>query len=255
MIPCKMLRLTLPLLFVALESIGPVAAQDAIAPVRAQLTAHRSVVLSSEIAGKVANLPVKEGESFEEGAEIASIDCAAYRARLSQADAQVSAAERKADALRMLNSRGATRKVDLDLAEIEIAAAQAQQKLAAIDVSRCSIIAPFSGRVAETKVQRSQYVMIGQPIIDIVSARELDVELLAPSAWLAWLRPGASLVVRIDELGRDFPALVSRVGARIDPVSQAVKIYARLDGSFPELIPGMSGLARFAGPTQAAVRR
>jgi RND family efflux transporter MFP subunit len=251
----KMLRVAIPLLFVAMDATAVAATQDALAPVRAQLTARRATVLSSEIAGKVATLPVKEGESFDEGDEIASIDCAGYRARLLQADAQVNAADRKAEALRILNSRGATRKVDLDLAEIEIAAAKALQKLASIDVSRCSILAPFAGRVAETKVQPSQYVMVGQPIIDIVSARELDVELLAPSAWLPWLRPGASLSVRIDELGRDFPAIVSRIGARIDPVSQAVKVYARLDGSFPELIPGMSGLARFARPAEAAVRR
>lgn len=220
--------------------------------VRAQIAARQSTVLSSEIAGKILKLPVREGEGFREGDVIAALDCDVYTARLAQADAQVSTAERKTEALRMLDQRGATRKIDLDIAEIEVAAAKAEQRLAAIDVSRCTIAAPFAGRVAEAKVQRFQYVQIGQPVIDIVSDRDLEVELLAPSLWLTWLKMGTTFSVSIDELAETFPAVVTRIGARIDPVSQSVKVYARVDGTFPDLMPGMSGLARFTPTAQAA---
>lgn len=222
--------------------------------VRAQLTARHSTVLSSEIAGKIMTLPVREGQSFREGDIIASIDCGSYEAKLAQADAQASAAERKAEALKLLDVRRAARKIDVDLSVIEIEAVRAQRQLAAIDVSRCRIAAPFSGRVAETKVQRFQYVQAGQPVIDIVSDRDLEVELLAPSLWLSWLRVGTGFTIHIDELGEAFPATVTRLGARIDPVSQSVKVYATIDGASSVLLPGMSGLASFAVQAQSAVR-
>jgi len=243
--------------FACLLAVLPVAAaatEPGSLDVRAQLTARKATVLSSEIAGKILELPVREGEAFKEGQEIVAIDCAAYRARLAQMDAQVNRATRKLEAQRLLDQRGAIGKADLDFAEIDLDAAQAEQRLAALDVSRCSITAPFSGRVAERKVQRYQYVTLGQPIIDILNDRDLELELLAPSRWLSWLKPGAAFVVRIDELGREFPAIVTRIGPRIDPVSQAVKIYARMDGDFPELAPGMSGLARLSPRAEAAVR-
>lgn len=234
---------------------GHAAAADANGfDVRAQLIARKTTVLSSEIAGKVLQLPVREGEAFREGEPIVAIDCAVYRARLAQMDAQVNRAARKLEAQRVLDKRGASGKLDLDLAEIDLEATQAEQRLAAIDVSRCTIPAPFSGRVAELKVQRFQYVTAGQPVIDILSDRDLELELLAPSRWLAWLKPGTTFTVRIDELGRDFPAIVAFIGPRIDPVSQSVKIYGRIDGEFPDLVPGMSGLARLAPRAEAAVR-
>ncbi|MBB4574634.1 efflux RND transporter periplasmic adaptor subunit [Rhizobium lentis] len=198
-------------------------------------------------------MPFREGESFRQGDEIAAIDCATYEAKLSLADAQVRRGERKVAALTVLDKKGATGKVDVDLAEIEVLAAKAEYSAAAADVSRCNIVAPFSGRIAELKIRRYQYVSAGEPMLDIVSDHDLEVELLAPSRWLSWLKPGATFAVRIDELNRDFPAVVTRTGARIDPVSQSIKIYARIDGDFPELIPGMSGLALIA-PPESSVR-
>jgi membrane fusion protein (multidrug efflux system) len=237
----------------SLPSIVAAAERDSF-DVRAQLIARRTTILSSEIAGKILELPIREGEAFREGQEIVAIDCAAYRARLAQMDAQVNRARRKAEALRLLDQRGATGKVDLDLAEIDLEAAQAEQQLAAIDASRCSIAAPFSGRVAELKVQRFQYVTAGQPIIDILSDQNLEVELLAPSRALSWLKPGTIFTVQIDELARNVSATVTRIGARIDPVSQSVKIFGKVDRGTADLVPGMSGLARLAPRAEASVR-
>lgn len=220
--------------------------------VRAQLTPRRTTILSSEIAGKVVSLPFREGEAFEEGQELAGLDCSALQARLSLAEAQLDRAERKLTALRQLDQRGATGKVDLDLAVIDTTAAKADVQIAKIDVAHCRLPAPFPGRVSELKVQRYQYVAVGQPLIDILSDKDLELELVAPSRWLAWLKPGEAFKVRVDELERSFPAIVTRIGARIDPVSQTVKIYARIDGTFPELRTGMSGLAQFARTGQAA---
>lgn len=234
---------------------GVAAEQAAGTSVRAQLMARHSTVLSSEIAGKITTLPVREGQSFREGDVIAAIDCSSYEAKLAQTDALANAAERKAEALKLLDLRHAARKIDVDLSVIEIDAARAQRQLAAIDVSRCRIAAPFSGRVAQTKVQRFQYVQAGQPVIDVVSDRDLEVELLAPSLWLSRLRVGTGFTFHIDELGESFPATVNRLGARIDAVSQSVKVYATIDGGSSALLPGMSGLATFDARPQPTGRR
>jgi membrane fusion protein (multidrug efflux system) len=250
----SMVRGSLTLALLICTSTVSAAAEDGASDVRVQLIARNTTVLSSEIAGNILQLPVREGESFREGEELVAIDCAAYRARLAQMDAQVNRAARKLEAQRLLDKRAAIGKAELDLAEIDLDAARAEQELAALDVSRCSIKAPFSGRVAERKMQGFQYVTVGQPIIDILSDRDLELEMLAPSRFLSWLKPGATFVLRIDELGRDFPAAVTRVGPRIDPVSQAVKIYGRIQGEFADLVPGMSGIARLAPRAETALR-
>lgn len=231
---------------------GMAHAQGGLSPdVRGQVITRDAAVLSSEIAGRISALPFREGEKFAKGDELVGIDCASYRAKLDEADAQMRRAERKLQAFRVLDRRGATGKADLDLAEIDADAARAIRETAAIDVSRCSITAPFDGAVAEQKVKRHQYVTVGEPVIDILSAEALELELLAPSRWLSWLEIGSGFSMRIDELERGFPAVVTRLGARIDPVSQSVKIYARVEGDTADLLPGMSGIAHFSGDSQA----
>jgi len=47
--------------------------------------------------------------------------------------------------------------------------------------------------------------------------------------------------VAIDETGKTYPARLNRTGARIDPVSQTIKVTGTIGGRFPELSAGMSG--------------
>ena len=54
--------------------------------------------------------------------------------------------------------------------------------------------------------------------------------------------------MRIDETGQSYPAKVLRIGAKVDPVSQSVKLAAAINGKFPELIAGMSGTVLLAPP-------
>ena len=77
---------------------------------------------------------------------------------------------------------------------------------------------------------------------------QLAIAPAGPSKWLAWLKPGYPFQVAIDEVGKSFPARVQRIGARVDPVSQSVKLTATIDGKFPELIAGMSGRVTMTPP-------
>ena len=115
-------------------------------------------------------------------------------------------------------------------------------------LGKCSVAAPFAGRVAEQKVREQQYVQPGQALLDIIDDSVLELEFLVPSRWLAWLRSGGRFEVHIDETRKSYPARFIRIGARVDPVSQSVKVAAAIDGKFPELIAGMSGRVQITVP-------
>jgi multidrug efflux pump subunit AcrA (membrane-fusion protein) len=65
--------------------------------------------------------------------------------------------------------------------------------------------------------------------------------LTAPSRWLSWLKPGAPFQVRIDDNGKTYPGKVTRLGGRVDPASQSLKVIGEITTDAPELMPGMSG--------------
>jgi multidrug resistance efflux pump len=107
---------------------------------------------------------------------------------------------------------------------------------------------PFNGIAVEQKVQEFQYATPGQPLLEILDDRSLEVELIAPSRWLAWLKPGYAFTVHIDETDKTYPADITRVGGRVDPVSQTIKVFGEIRGEATELMAGMSGRANIPPP-------
>lgn len=216
--------------------------------IRAQLAPHRYTTLAAEIGAKINRLPVAEGGAFKAGQSLVSFDCSLQQAQLNKARAALSGADKTWGANKRLAELNSIGKVELDMSEVEVLKNQSEVAAMSTMLSKCSIAAPFAGRVAEQKVREQQYVQPGQAILDIIDDSVLEIEFLVPSKWLAWVKPGYAFQVSIDETRKSYPAKVQRIGARVDPVSQSVKLVATISSKFPELIAGMSGRVNLVAP-------
>lgn len=216
--------------------------------IRAQLTPRRFTTIAAEIGAKISRISVPEGGRFRAGQSLVSLDCSLQQAQLQKAKAALTAAERTYAANKRLSELNSIGKVELEVSEAEAAKARAEVTLMNVSLDKCHIAAPFNGRVVEQKAREQQFAQPGQPLLDILDDSVLELEFLVPSRWLTWLKNGYAFQVRIDETGKSYPAKITRLGAKVDPVSQSVKIVAAIDGSFPELIAGMSGKIALTPP-------
>jgi len=216
--------------------------------IRAQLSPRRYTTLAAEIGAKVNHLPVPEGGSFRAGQTLVQFDCSLQRAQLDKSKAVLDGAEKQLAANRRLAELNSIGKMELELSHAEVEKDRAEVNASSAMLSKCVIAAPFSGRIAEQKVREQQYVQPGQTLLDIIDDSSLELEFIVPSRWLAFLKAGYPFAVAIDEVGKTYPAKVLRIGARVDPVSQSVKLVATIDGRFPELVAGMSGRVTMAPP-------
>ncbi len=221
-------------------------ASDKDGRIRTQLNSRNAVTLSSEIAARIASLPLREGDAFRAGQQLVGFDCSLYQSQLRRAEAATDAANAVVQSDQRMAELNSIGKFELDQAQARLKEAQAEAAGARLLVGRCGIAAPFAGRVAKRHVAAHQYVTPGNPLLDIVETGQLELQMIVPSKWLAWLRPGAGFTVDVEELGKRYPAKVQRVGAQIDPVSQTVAVFGVVDGNQPGLLPGMSGWAVFA---------
>ncbi len=224
-------------------SVG-MARQD----IRAQLTPRRYTTIAAEIGAKVSAIPVSEGGAFRAGQTLVQFDCSIQRAQLEKAEAELEGADQTLKSnlrLEQLNSVG---QLELDLSKSAANKAKAEVGANKAVLAKCQVTAPFAGRVAEQKVREQQYVQPGQALLDILDDSVLELEFLVPSAWLRWLKVGGSFEVQIDETRKTYPAKFTRIGARVDPVSQSVKVAAAIHGKFPELMAGMSGKVLLTPP-------
>lgn len=244
----------------ALLAGGQAAAQTPPAPIatakpaierqeiRAQLLPRRYTTIAAEIGAKVSRLPVAEGSAFKAGQTLVNFDCSLQQAQLQKAQAELEGAEQTHKTNQRLAELNSVGQLELDLSKAAQGKARAEVGANRAVLAKCSIAAPYSGRVAEQKVREQQFVQPGQALLDIIDDSVLELEFLVPSSWLGWLRVGGTFQVEIDETRKSYPAKFIRIGARVDPVSQSVKVAAAIDGRFPELIAGMSGRVRVSPP-------
>ena len=225
---------------------GAAAAATPPRPIRAQLTPRRFTTLSAEIPARIRKIHVTESGAFKAGQPLVSLDCTLQSAQLQKSQAELAAAQKTYQANQRLKELNSIGSVELDNSQSAVRRANAEVAFAGALLSRCVIRAPFSGRVAEQKAREQQYVQAGQPLLEIIDDSAFVLEFLAPSSAMTWLRPGAAFSVRIDETGRTYSAKVVRLGARIDPVSQSVKVRGEIQGDHPDLLAGMSGVVLLA---------
>lgn len=216
--------------------------------IRVQVTPRQHTVLSSELSGKIVEMAVREGEAFKKGDRLVAFDCAMHRARLDNAAAAAEAAVKKLESVGKLDKLSAVSGLELSDSAAKLTMAQAELSMARTLVQRCTIAAPFAGRVAERKAQAHEYVAEGKELLAIYDDGAFELEMIVPSRWLAWLKPGQPFAVRVDETGQDYGAEVARLSGRVDPVSQSVKVFGRIKGKADGLLPGMSGTARLTPP-------
>lgn len=216
--------------------------------IRAQLSPRRFTTLAAEVGAKINQLPLRESASFKKGDLLIALDCSLQQAQLNKAKAALNAAEKVFTANSRLAELNSIGQVELLVSEAEVGKNRAEVESIEVQLSKCRIVAPFHGRISELKVRELQFIQAGAPIMEIIDDSALELEFIAPSKWLSWLSIGYRFSVIIDETSRSYPARITRVGAKVDPISQSIKLFAEIDGKFPELITGMSGRVDITPP-------
>ncbi|MCQ9427208.1 efflux RND transporter periplasmic adaptor subunit [Pseudomonas sp. LJDD11] len=239
-------RSALALLLIAVSGLA--LADEPKGELRVQLSPVRQTVLSSEIAGRLTELSVKEGERIEQGQRLAAFDCSVQQAQLARSEAVLQGTQKKLDVAKRLDALESISQADVVQAQSDMAVARAESGVTRAVLQRCSVSAPFAGRVAQRKADRWQHVAEGTELLAIYDDSSYQLELIVPSDWLTWLRAGQDFQVVLDETGQHYPAQVERLGAAIDPLSQSLKVFARITGDTRQLLPGMSGVALLKPP-------
>ena len=212
---------------------------------RAIVKALKRAVISGEIAGRIKDLPKKAGEFFSAGEILVAFDCALFVAQREKVTAEREAAEAKLKNDRLLESMRSIGALEVALSEAELKKVEAELRIARLTVKRCTIKAPYDGRIVQTMTNEYESVRQQQALLEITGMGHLEAEIVIPSHWLSWLKVGNPLTMRIDETGDILTAKVIAVGATIDPVSQTTNVRAQFVETNSRLVPGMSGTVQF----------
>lgn len=165
--------------------------------------------ISAEIAANIEAINTDVGDTVKRGAVLARLDCREFILREEQAKADLASLKAQLPAInakthlasielkraRDLVKRKLVAQQELDSADsnyrmaeaerpalnAQINAALAKLKTEQLQVARCSLKAPFSGEIAERKIQLGQRIGIGEEALRIISNddREISASLSA----------------------------------------------------------------------------
>jgi membrane fusion protein, multidrug efflux system len=216
---------------------------------RAQIKARFSTLISSEMSGRINQLKIRDGERFSSGQILVGFHCNLEEAELSKAKASLEKKRKTYEVNQKLSKLNSISTLELAVSKTEEEEAKADVRVADAVLDRCEIKAPFSGKVVEVMARAYQSVKDGEPLMEIVNDKDLEIEFIAPSRDLLTLKSGKTFKVILDETKKSYDAEIIRLGGRVDPVSQTIKVYGRIKNKSAELLPGMSGYIELS-PTE-----
>lgn len=211
-------------------------------PVKVVLFPFKRAIISAIINTSVKEYLFKEGESFSEGDIIVKLDDAIYNHRFIKAKTYSTFATKVYQNNLNLAEKGGIGQYELEKSKFENEAAEAEMKIAQIELDACTIKAPFSGSLVKKIAREYEFVRIGQPVVEIINDYQLLAVMHLPSTQRESVRKGQKIQFRIDETGTFSTGKIYEISAEIDPRSRTFELKILIDNKDRKLSAGMSGV-------------
>ncbi len=229
------------LLFLPLPLIANAVESKLAEPVKVVMFPFRRAVISAIVDTTVKKYYFKEGESFSKGDKIVALDESLYRQKFIKAKAYADFVKKAYENNLKLAKQGGIGRYELAKSELEFRAAEAEMKIAQINLNACTIKAPFAGRLVKKIASEHEFVKTGQPVIEIIDDKQLLAVLHLPSSQKKTIQEGQEVDIKIDETGSLHTGKVHELSAEVDPRSRMFEVKILIDNSDGKLSAGMSG--------------
>lgn len=235
-------------------SLEPTAMREFPGTIRAFQTAE----MGFEVAGRITEFLVREGDEVEEGAPLARLDAADYTQELNVAQANLKKAEADLARSRSIQKEdaGAISKEEVEEHERIVDVEKAKLKIAQKAVDDTELKADFSGVMARKLVEDFANVLAKEPVLILQDNSILEVEVAVPERDIVRRKNETDTKEEISERlqakvivsslpDREFPATIKELATTADPVTRTFSL--KLNFENPEdvnILPGMTARVR-----------
>jgi membrane fusion protein (multidrug efflux system) len=207
-------------------------------PVIGSIEANESVVLKSEVSGKITGIFFTEGQRVEKGTLLIKVYDDDLQAQLTKAQANLKLTEDVEERQRQLLDREAISRQEYDVAFANLQAAQADVALLMAQISKTEIVAPFDGTVGFRKVSPGEYITPGIDIASLVNDNPAKIQFTIPEKYSQSLGRNTVITYRLEGQNNERKATVYAVAPTIDPDTRTLQLKALTPNPNGALIPG-----------------
>jgi membrane fusion protein, multidrug efflux system len=198
-----------------------------------KIGAFNQVDLVPEIAGKIVNINFKEGESVTKGSLLVKLNDADLQASLLKVRTNLRLSEQKLKRLEQLLKVNGISQEEFEMQENELQSLKADEAFTLAQISKTSIVAPFSGQAGLKNISEGSFVSQNTPVVSLVQMKPVYVEFSVPEKYNGIFTKGSLIKFRSEK--RDstklYEARVYAIEPRVDEATRSIRARAEYTGS------------------------
>ncbi|MDZ4288422.1 MAG: efflux RND transporter periplasmic adaptor subunit [Prosthecobacter sp.] len=219
-------------------------------PVPGIILPLHDVDVGTAVAGIVSEVLVKEGDIVAQDQPLVRLDDAMEKLDVDRAGKVLEKAKFDHEAAEKLladkigtREAALTKRIEFDLAGIQLAAAEVRLK-------QRSLRAPLPGIVVKVSKEPGEAVLLNETVVQVVHIQEVYAQFYLEPLQLTTLKTGMNLKFRVPSLPapREFAGAVDFIDPRMDAESGLYRVKLRLKNPGLRLKAGMRVEADFAQP-------
>jgi membrane fusion protein (multidrug efflux system) len=206
------------------------------------LLAAESVVIRPEVAGRVTDLPFKEGQTVQKGAKLLTIDSTELEAALTGSRARLKTEQVKLDRARDLLKQNYISQEAVDNAIGAVSVANAKVREDEAKLAKTVIYAPFHGALGLRLISPGAYVKAGDDVVRLENMDFLKMDFRVPEIYVSKLKTQQAVSVRTDAfMNQVFEGHIYALEPNIDEKTRTLLVRAEIPNKEGKLRPGMFG--------------
>jgi len=192
----------------------------------------RTLNLSFKSSGYLTKLSVDEGDYFEKGQLLASLDVAELIEQKNASYAQLLQAKREVNRITSLIEKNLSSEQELDLAKTRVDTVRADYKIAFYNLEKAQVVAPFNGVVLARNTELGELQSPGREILKVAALKDnWVVKVALTGIEIGQVRLNQAVQVRLHSLG-----LVQGVITRIPAIANTSSQLFLIDVLLPDLM-------------------
>jgi len=199
---------------------------------------NEEVEVHSEIAGRIISLNIKEGDLVQKGTVLFKINDDDLQARLKKLSFNKKLAEDNEGRQKVLLQKEAISQREYDIAVNTVNTIQADIEDLKVQISKCTVKAPFSGTIGFRYVSLGSYISPSTKIATLTSSNPVKIEFSIPAKYASTIRKGNTIEFTTENEENTFTGKVYAIDPKIDPQTRTLQIRAISPNPANKLVPG-----------------
>ncbi|WP_375437099.1 efflux RND transporter periplasmic adaptor subunit [uncultured Hymenobacter sp.] len=200
--------------------------------------ADESVIIKSELSGKITSLHIKEGQPVRKGQLLFSINADEAQAAIRKQDYNIKLFRDQERRQRILLDKEYISAQEYEQANNQLLTAESDRQALRATLDKAYVRAPFDGVLGLTTATVGTYVSPGAEITTLSRIRPVKVDFAVPGRFANNVRVGDVVSVTDESTNKQYEAKVYAIDPQIDPVSRTQPVRARYANTKNELRPG-----------------